>query len=77
MGKESVAVVPLICAGNTLLIRPAGAVTFLAYFHYCNKGVFPFSEECREQDLKNLAELDDQAMQFVRYTRSYAADHSK
>jgi hypothetical protein len=49
----------------------------LAYFHYCNKGVFPFSEDCKDQDLRNLAELDDTAVQFVRYTRKYALEHSE
>ena len=54
-----------------------GAVTFLAYFHYCNKGIFPFSEECKDQELRNLAELDDSALAFVHDTRRYVADHSK
>jgi hypothetical protein len=49
----------------------------LAYFHYCNKGIYPFSPECREQELRALAELDDPSIQFVRETRSYATDHSE
>ena len=49
----------------------------LAYFHYCNKGIYPFSRECREQELRALAELDDARIQFVRETRDYATDHSE
>lgn len=55
----------------------AGANTLLAYFHYCNKGVYPFSEECRDSDLQTLAELDETAIQFVQYTRTYSNEHSK
>ena len=54
-----------------------GANTLLAYFHYCNKGVYPFSEECRDSDLQTLAELNDSAIQFVQYTRNYSNEHSK
>lgn len=53
-----------------------GAITLLAYFHYCNKGVFPFTESAREQDLRNLASIDHDAMQFVQYTRKVAIDNS-
>ncbi|CAK7208170.1 hypothetical protein SBRCBS47491_000001 [Sporothrix bragantina] len=49
-----------------------GAITLLAYFHYCNKGVFPFTESAREQDIRNLANLDGESMQFVQFTRKYA-----
>jgi len=54
-----------------------GANTLLAYFHYCNKGIYPFSGECKDQDLQSLAELDDEAMKFVKYTRQFASDHSR
>lgn len=54
-----------------------GANTLLAYFHYCNKGIYPFSAECRDADLRSLAELDDDAIELVRYTRKYVAEHSK
>ncbi|KAK0618456.1 hypothetical protein B0T17DRAFT_509996 [Bombardia bombarda] len=47
----------------------------LAYFHYCNKGIYPFSAECRDQDLQSLAELDPEAIAFVQYTRKFAAEH--
>ena len=60
-----------------LTTADAGAVTFLAYFHYNNKGIFPFSDECKDQELKNLAELDDTALAFVRDTRRHAIEHSK
>jgi hypothetical protein len=49
-----------------------GANILLAYFHYCNKGIYPFSGECKEQDLRTLAELDDDKMTFVKETRAYA-----
>lgn len=54
-----------------------GANTLLAYFHYCNKGVYPFSEGCKDQDLQSLASLDDSSIRFVHYTRRYASEHSK
>jgi hypothetical protein len=54
-----------------------GANTLLAYFHYCNKGIYPFSGECKDQDLQSLAELDDETMAFVRYTRRFASDYSE
>lgn len=54
-----------------------GANTLLAYFHYCNKGIYPFSDECRDQDLQSLASLDEPSIRFVHDTRRYAAEHSK
>lgn len=55
----------------------AGANIFLAYYHYCNKGVYPFSTECKDSDLQNLAELDEGSINFIKYTRKYAKEHSK
>ncbi|ROW18129.1 hypothetical protein VPNG_00090 [Cytospora leucostoma] len=52
-----------------------GANIFLSYYHYCNKSVYPFSKDCKDSDLQNLAELDQQSIDFVRYTRSYAESH--
>ncbi len=54
-----------------------GANTLLAYFHYCNKAIYPFSPECKDQDLQTLAELDPDAVTFVHYTRQMAAKQSK
>ncbi|KAK3935992.1 hypothetical protein QBC46DRAFT_38398 [Diplogelasinospora grovesii] len=54
-----------------------GANILLAYFHYCNRGVYPFSAECKDKDLESLAQLDTAAISFVRYTRRFAADHKK
>lgn len=54
-----------------------GGTILLAYFHYCNKNVAPFSEDCRDQDLRQLAQLDEQAIQFVHWTRSQVMAHSK
>ncbi|KUI56559.1 hypothetical protein VP1G_03871 [Cytospora mali] len=52
-----------------------GANIFLAYYHYCNKSVYPFSKECKDSDLQNLAELDQTSINFVKYTRSYVEGH--
>ena len=49
----------------------------MAYFHYCNKGIYPFSAECKDQELQTLAELSDDAMEFVKYTRRFASDNSE
>ncbi|CAI4216408.1 unnamed protein product [Parascedosporium putredinis] len=54
-----------------------GANILLAYFHYCNKGIYPFSNDCKEQDLRTLAELDESAIRFVKETRSFASDHKR
>lgn len=53
-----------------------GANILLAYFHYCNKGIYPFSNECKEQDLRTLAELDDNMMAFVKETRANVIENS-
>ncbi|TID05235.1 hypothetical protein CH35J_002361 [Colletotrichum higginsianum] len=52
-----------------------GGTILLAYFHYCNKGIYPFSEECKDQDLRTLAQLDEDAVQFIHWTRSQAMAH--
>ncbi|TDZ60799.1 Satratoxin biosynthesis SC3 cluster transcription factor SAT20 [Colletotrichum trifolii] len=54
-----------------------GGTILLAYFHYCNKGIFPFTEECRDQDLRQLAQLDEQALHFVQWTRNEAMTHKR
>ncbi|KAL7787549.1 hypothetical protein V8C37DRAFT_412070 [Trichoderma ceciliae] len=54
-----------------------GANIILAHFHYCNKGIIPFSEECEDQDLRTLAHLDEDKIQFVRATRAYVQRHKK
>ncbi|GAB1310078.1 Tetratricopeptide repeat domain containing protein [Madurella fahalii] len=54
-----------------------GANTLLAYFHYCNKAVYPFAAECKDQDLRALAELDEEAISFVHFIRQFAAEHKK
>ncbi|KAJ2979081.1 hypothetical protein NQ176_g3466 [Zarea fungicola] len=43
-----------------------------AYFHYCNKGLYPFSDECSDAELRGLAQLTDRDVEFVRATRKYA-----
>ncbi|KAI1814466.1 hypothetical protein GGS20DRAFT_576820 [Poronia punctata] len=54
-----------------------GANILLAYFHYCNKGIYPFSAECKEQDLITLAALDEQKTQFIRQTKWHVQRHRK
>ncbi len=63
--------------GSTKTNKRLGANTLLAYFHYCNKAIYPFSAECKDQDLQTLAELDDDAIKFVHDTRQLAAKHSE
>ncbi|KAL7628686.1 hypothetical protein AAE478_000201 [Parahypoxylon ruwenzoriense] len=54
-----------------------GANILLAYFHYCNKGVYPFSVECKEQDLSTLADLDESNVKLIQFTRSTVEKHRK
>ncbi|ORY65861.1 uncharacterized protein BCR38DRAFT_483535 [Pseudomassariella vexata] len=54
-----------------------GANIFLAYFHYVNKGIHPFSAECKEQDLKTLANLDQKKVQVVHTTRRVVQEQKK
>ncbi|KAI1805004.1 hypothetical protein F4811DRAFT_561434 [Daldinia bambusicola] len=54
-----------------------GANILLAYFHYCNKGVYPFSSECKEQDLSTVAELDETKIKLVQYTRAQAEKYKR
>ncbi|KAK0734452.1 hypothetical protein B0T26DRAFT_737127 [Lasiosphaeria miniovina] len=54
-----------------------GANTLLAYFHYCNKGIYPFSDDCKDQDLHSLAELDENAIRFVGETRRLASNQKQ
>ncbi|KXJ95489.1 hypothetical protein Micbo1qcDRAFT_26801 [Microdochium bolleyi] len=51
-----------------------GANILLAYFHYCTKGVYPFSSECKDQDLATLAELDESKTKVVMATRKVVKD---
>ncbi|KAK7397609.1 hypothetical protein QQX98_013020 [Neonectria punicea] len=54
-----------------------GANILLAHFHYCNKGIYPFSEGCKDQDLRTLAGLDEEKIQFVHATRAYAKQNAR
>lgn len=49
-----------------------GANIVLAYFHYCNRGTYPFSDECKESELKGLADLNEDAVDLVGWTREQA-----
>ncbi|KAG5925818.1 hypothetical protein E4U42_003905 [Claviceps africana] len=54
-----------------------GANILLAHFHYCNKGWYPFSDECKDQDLRTLADLSDDKVKFVHETRKFAKEHER
>ncbi|POR31222.1 Uncharacterized protein TPAR_08564 [Tolypocladium paradoxum] len=54
-----------------------GANILLAHFHYCNKGMYPFSDECKDKDLRTLAELNDDEIQYVHATRNFAKRHRR
>ncbi|OAA73245.1 hypothetical protein ISF_00146 [Cordyceps fumosorosea ARSEF 2679] len=49
-----------------------GANIVLAYFHYCNKGLYPFSDECTDAELRSLAALTEQDIGLVRGMAAYA-----
>ncbi|KAH8890830.1 hypothetical protein GQ53DRAFT_747031 [Thozetella sp. PMI_491] len=51
-----------------------GANTLLAYFHHCNKNIYPFSAQCRDEELRTLAQLDNHGVQIIKYTRQFAAN---
>jgi hypothetical protein len=53
----------------------SGANILLAHFHYCNKGMHPFSDECTDQDLRARAGLNEEQIRFVHMTRSFAKQH--
>ncbi|KAF3768913.1 hypothetical protein M406DRAFT_237711, partial [Cryphonectria parasitica EP155] len=46
-----------------------GANIILAYFHYCVKGIQPFSHGCKSSDLDGLAELDAEGRAYVMWAR--------
>ncbi|KAI1142703.1 hypothetical protein F5Y05DRAFT_127805 [Hypoxylon sp. FL0543] len=54
-----------------------GANILLAYFHYCNRGVYPFSAECKDQELSEVAELDESQLKLVQFTRSNVEKYKK
>ncbi|KAI0120288.1 hypothetical protein F4776DRAFT_655877 [Hypoxylon sp. NC0597] len=54
-----------------------GANILLAYFHYCNKGVYPFSAECKEQALSSLADLDESKLKLIQFTRANVEKYKK
>ncbi|KAI2628897.1 hypothetical protein GGS21DRAFT_228149 [Xylaria nigripes] len=54
-----------------------GANILLAYFHYCNKGIYPFSPDCKEQDLRTLAGLDENKTQFIKQTKIHVEKQRK
>lgn len=54
-----------------------GANILLAYFHYCNRGTYPFLNGCKDSDLHDLAGLDEETISFVKWTRNQAELHSQ
>ncbi len=45
-----------------------GAKVLLAYFHYCNKGSYPFKMDWTEPDQVSCMELDEEQARFIRQT---------
>ncbi|ETS87577.1 hypothetical protein PFICI_01405 [Pestalotiopsis fici W106-1] len=56
---------------STLHKNTHRANILLAYWHYCNKGIYPFSGECSEAELSSLAKLDVDKIKFVHQTRNF------
>ncbi|KAI1173874.1 hypothetical protein F4777DRAFT_420073 [Nemania sp. FL0916] len=54
-----------------------GANILLAYFHYCNKGIYPFSAECKDQDLTTLAALNESKVQVIKMTKAHVEKSRK
>ncbi|KAI1094938.1 hypothetical protein F5B19DRAFT_489837 [Rostrohypoxylon terebratum] len=54
-----------------------GANILLAYFHYCNKNIYPFSAKCKEQELSTIAELDETQIKLIQFTRSNIEKYKK
>ncbi|OTB02121.1 hypothetical protein M426DRAFT_205855 [Hypoxylon sp. CI-4A] len=54
-----------------------GANILLAYFHYIRKGSHPFSSDVKDQDLTQVAGLDESKIKLVQFTRSSVAQYSK
>lgn len=61
----------------TWLTNQVGANILLAYFHYCNRGTYPFSNGCKDSDLRELAKLDEETIEFVKWTRDQAELYSE
>ncbi|KAI0482334.1 hypothetical protein GGR56DRAFT_663312 [Xylariaceae sp. FL0804] len=55
----------------------ASANILLGYFHYGNKGVYPFTAECRDQDLETLAQMDEHKIKAIKYTRRAVQQQGK
>ncbi|XXG93968.1 hypothetical protein Hte_000218 [Hypoxylon texense] len=54
-----------------------GANILLGYFHYVNKGVYPFSAECKDKDLRTVADMDESQMRIIQFTKSTAEKYKK
>lgn len=49
-----------------------GANILLGYFHYINKGTYPFSAECKDKELRGMEGLDESRMRIIQFTKSTA-----
>ncbi|KAL2212739.1 hypothetical protein CC79DRAFT_1365012 [Sarocladium strictum] len=47
-----------------------GATIILAHFHNCTRN-HPFTDQCNEEELKNLCQMTDDQIRFIRDTRLY------
>lgn len=78
MRHDGVDVRHVIFRGLELTRPPSiGANTLLSYFHYCNRNMYPFSDACKDEELRRLAGLDPEAIAFVNWTKEYAARSRK
>jgi hypothetical protein len=54
-----------------------GANILLAYFHYCNKGGYPFGPEGDKADIVTVANLTPKQKTYVDKTRKHVRMNSK
>ena len=49
----------------------------LSHFHYCNGGIYPLTEGCRDKDLRTLGKMSDEQIEFIHTSRKLIAEHGK
>ncbi|KAI1760395.1 hypothetical protein GGR53DRAFT_89129 [Hypoxylon sp. FL1150] len=54
-----------------------GANILLGYFHYINKGTYPFSAECKDKDLKAIEGLDGSKLRAIKFTKDTAEKYKE
>ncbi|RYC64825.1 hypothetical protein CHU98_g1373 [Xylaria longipes] len=72
--------VALLCQHDTGYARKHGMKTRFAREDMVREyqlGIYPFSAECKEQDLTTLAALNEAKTQFIRQTKAHVERHRK